>query len=235
MVAAAAERGVHVLCEKPLSLDVDSGRAATRAMHAAGRCLQVGFQRRFDPDWLAARRDVERGTLGELKLLRISHRNREHPHGGQTDRLGSLFVDMAVHDMDAARWLAGEASAVSACARPVPDADVALIVLEFESGALGLVDVVRTAAYGFECSAEVVGTTGTLRLGGRPGGVQRLTPGRVSAELPVDHIAHHERAYRTELCEFVGCVRSGRSPRVGGEDSVAALELALAAERACEH
>jgi predicted dehydrogenase len=234
MVAAAAERGRHAFCEKPLSLDAESGRAATRAMEVAGRFLQVGFQRRFDPDWLAAKREVETGALGELKLLRISHRNREHPHGGETDRLGSLFVDMAVHDMDAVRWLAGETSAVSAYARPVPVADAALIVLELESGALGVVDVVRSAVYGFECSAEIVGTAGTLRLGGRAGGLRRLTPGRSTAELPADHISHHQTAYRAELCEFVTCVRSGRRPRVGGEDSVVALELALAAERASE-
>jgi myo-inositol 2-dehydrogenase/D-chiro-inositol 1-dehydrogenase len=233
MVLAAAEAGRHVFCEKPLSLDAASGRAATHAMRDAGRCLQVGFQRRCDPNWAAAKRAIDSGELGEVRLLRISHRNREHPHGGATDRLGSLFVDMAVHDMDAARWLVGEARVVSALAPGAgTDADAALIVLEFDDGALAVVDVVRTAVYGFECSAEILGTLGTLRLEGRAGGLCKLTPGEVAAELPGDHIAGHATAYRAELCEFVECVSSGRTPPAGGEDSVAALELALAAERA---
>jgi myo-inositol 2-dehydrogenase/D-chiro-inositol 1-dehydrogenase len=228
MVVAAAKAGRHVFCEKPLSVDAASGRLATQAMRDAGRCLQVGFQRRCDPDWAAAKRAIESGDVGDVRLLRISHRNREHPHGGETRRLGSLFVDMAVHDMDAVRWLVGEARVVSA----LGGADAAVIVLELGEGALAVVDVVRTAVYGFECSAEVVGTTGTLRLDGRARGLRRLSPGRVTAELPADHIACHGPAYRAELCEFVECVSSGRRPPAGGEDSVAALELALAAERA---
>ena len=78
--------------------------------------LQVGFQRRFDPDWTRARAIVAAGGVGEVQLLRISHRNREPPHGGRSDRLGSPFVDMAVHDLDCARWLVGEVRAVSALA-----------------------------------------------------------------------------------------------------------------------
>lgn len=236
MVGEAAAGGVHVFCEKPLALDVTDARTAADLMHAAGRCLQVGFQRRFDPDWLAAKRCLDAGEVGRVELFRVSHRNRGHPHGGATDSLGSLFVDMTVHDMDSARWLVGEVSSVDAFAtRRAGGADVetAVVVLRFENGALGVIDNTRVAGYGFECSAELMGAESTLRIGTHhcSPDIQRLTAAGLSTELPGDHIQRHRAAYRAELRHFAECARSGRPSGVGGEAALAALELALAAER----
>ena len=231
MVGRAAAGSRHVFCEKPISLELAGGREALRAAEAAGVSVQVGFQRRFDPDWKRARAIVAAGGVGEVQLLRISHRNREHPHGGRTERLGSLFVDMAVHDMDCARWLVGEVRAVNALAAAAGES--ALIVLEFENGALGAIDDVRNAGYGFECSAELVGTRSTLRIatGYRASGVERLTPEGLTACLAADHLERHATAYLDELIGFVDAVRTGRSAGASGADALAALELALAAER----
>src|SRR3954453_16651489 len=153
MVIDAAGASKHAFCEKPLSLDERSGRAAARAMERAGRALQVGFHRRFDADWLAPKELVDAGEVGRVLLLRISHRNRAHPHGGSAERLGSLFVDMSVHDMDSARWMCGGGAGVGGfgCG------ETAVTVLRFESGALGVIDNTRNAVYGFECAAEVMG------------------------------------------------------------------------------
>jgi predicted dehydrogenase len=191
----------------------------------------VGFQRRFDPDWMAAKDRIDAGEVGAVRLLRISHRNRAHPHGGSTERLGSLFVDMAVHDMDCARWLVGEVTQVSAFG----DGETAVTVLRFESGALGVVDNTRTAGYGFECAAEVMGTDATLRIGtgSRAPDVERLTEDGLLVPLPADHIERHRTAYLEEMRQFVRCVEDGEPPAVGGDDAVAALALALAAERSC--
>ena len=216
MVERAAGDGRHVFCEKPLSLDVDGGERATEAARASGVCLQVGFQRRFDPDFVAAKRQIDAGEIGTVRLLRISHRNRVPPHRtGLTERLGSLFVDMTIHDFDTARWLVGEVADVSAFGA----GDMALTVLRFDTGALGVIDNTRSAGYGFECSAELVGSEATLRIGSnrRP--------------LPADHIQRHRTAYLDELRHFVACIRSGVQPCVGGDDAVVALRLSLAAER----
>jgi myo-inositol 2-dehydrogenase/D-chiro-inositol 1-dehydrogenase len=231
MVAGCAAAGKHAFCEKPLALEVRTARRAALAMRRAACRLQVGFQRRFDRDWLAAKALIDAGEVGEPRLLRVSHRNRAHPHGGRTDRLGSVFVDMSVHDLDSARWLCGEVADLTAFG----DERAALIVLHFESGALGVIDNAREAAYGFECNAEVVGSRATLRIGTSAASVdvERLTPGGRVVALPGDHIERHSDAYLAELSHFVECIESGAAPRVGGEEGVAALALALAAERAC--
>ena len=231
MVIGAARAGKHAFCEKPLSIDERGGRAAAAAMEKAGRRLQVGFQRRFDPDWMAAKRCIQTGELGAVRLLRISHRNRAHPHGGSSERLGSLFVDMSVHDMDSARWLVGEVAEVSAFA----DGETAVTVLRFDNGGLGVIDNTRSAGYGFECTAEVMGTDSTLRIGttSRAPDIERLTEDGLLVPLPADHIERHRVAYLEEMREFARCLEDGEPTAVGGEDAVAALALALAAERSC--
>lgn len=230
MVEQAAAAGKHVFCEKPLSLDAEAGHSATATARERGIRLQVGFQRRFDRDFVEAKRRIDAGELGEVLLLRISHRNRVPPHDGAlAERLGSSFVDMTIHDFDTALWLVGPVKEVSAFASP----NGAVVVARFENEALGVIDNTRRAGYGFECSAELVGTGCTLRIGwdGRAGGIERLAAGDSRVQLPADHIEHHRTAYLDEMRHFVACVRSGAQPAVGGAESVAALALSLAAER----
>jgi myo-inositol 2-dehydrogenase/D-chiro-inositol 1-dehydrogenase len=225
LVERSARAGRHVFCEKPLGFDPDAARRAVAAARAAGVALQVGFQRRFDPDWLGLREALRSGELGRLELFRGSHRNAGEPAASAD--LGDLFVDVAIHDLDAARWLGGEVTELHAADRP----GAATISLRFESGALGLIDVSRRAGYGFECSAELVGSRATARTGQARGQVELLRDGLVSAMLPADHGQRHEAAYVAEL-EHFGQVALGRAARgAGGDDAVAALKLALLARR----
>jgi myo-inositol 2-dehydrogenase/D-chiro-inositol 1-dehydrogenase len=230
LIEGAAAAGLHVFCEKPLALEPAGAQRAVSAARDAGVRLQVGFQRRFDPDFLAAKRHIDSGGVGAVQLLRIAHRNRMPPHETQlVERLGSIFVDMTVHDFDTARWLVGEVDEVTAFERKRN----AVTVLRFTNGALGIVDNSRYAGYGFECSAEIVGTDSTLRIGGRgrPLDVDVLTACGALSPVAENHIERHLTAYRDELRHFVACLREGTEPSVVGEDAVAALELALSAER----
>jgi len=186
--------------------------------------LQVGFQRRFDPDWLELGAALRADELGSLMLFRCSHRNAGEPEAGAL--LGDLFVDVAIHDLDAARWLGGEVATLHAWERT----GSACISLRFESGALGLIDVVRQARYGFECSVELVGSRAAARAGAAPR-VELLRDGRVSAAVPLDHAERHEAAYVAELAHFGEVVRGAQPRGAGGEDALAALKLALLARR----
>jgi predicted dehydrogenase len=225
LVELCAAAGKHVLCEKPLGLHPDAARQAAAAARAAGVRLQVGYQRRFDPDWLALKEALDAGELGALRLLRCSHRNAQPAD----DALGDLFVDVAVHDLDAARWLGGNVAEIFALA----SGEAATIALRFQSGALALVDVSRAARYGFECSAELVGAQATARLGWRRD-VELLRDGRASAPLPADHAERHGTAYVQELEHFAELVMGAPARGASGDDAVAALELAALAGRSAE-
>jgi predicted dehydrogenase len=225
LVRLAAGAGRHVFCEKPLGFDVNEAAAATACARGAGVVLQVGFQRRFDPGWLAVKSMLDGDELGTLELLRGSHRNAGEPHA--TEPLGDLFADVAIHDFDAARWLGGEVAELSAQARD----GAATLALRFESGALGLIDVSRRAGYGFECSAEVVGSRATARVASGSHEVELLRDGQASSPLPGDHAQRHAAAYLAELDRF-GAAVLGRCPAgPGGEEAIAALELAERARR----
>jgi predicted dehydrogenase len=225
LVETAARAGKHVFCEKPLGFDAAAAARATEACAAAGVVLQLGFQRRFDPDWLAAKDMLASGELGDLRLLRCSHRTAVRPATGA--QLGDLFADMASHDLDAARWLGGEIADVQALSND----GTATLALRFASGALGLVDVSVGAGYGFECSAEVVGTGGTARIG-QQAQVELLRDGQATRPLPSDHAQRHPLAYVLELEHFAAVVLGEPADGPGGEDAVAALRLVDAARRA---
>jgi myo-inositol 2-dehydrogenase/D-chiro-inositol 1-dehydrogenase len=228
LVERAAVAGKHVLCEKPLGFDVEAGRRAVAACREAGVALQVGFQRRFDPGWRALKDALAAGQLGELQVLRCSHRDVREPQA--TGALGDVFVDVGVHDLDAALWLGGEVSELFAVAGAGPAEAAGSIVLRFESGPLGLIDVGRRAAYGFECSAELVGTRATVRLGDATR-VELLNEGRSSFPLARSHAERHAEAYVAELDQFGETALGGPAAGAGGDDAVAALRLAQLASR----
>jgi myo-inositol 2-dehydrogenase/D-chiro-inositol 1-dehydrogenase len=144
--------------------------------------------------------------------------------------LGSIFVDVASHDLDAARWLAGEVAEVYAAAESV-DAATATLALRFESGGCGLIDVSRRAAYGFDCNVELVGSEATMRCGYHHRGAELLRDGRTSATLARDHAERHREAYVAELEHFAQVALERTAPEVGGDDALAALRMAELAAR----
>jgi len=235
MVETAAAAGRPVFCEKPLSLDRATSVRAIEAVERAGVPLQVGFHRRFDPDWAAVATRIHAGELGRITLLRTSLRDMVPPNPAYLAGSGGFFADVTVHDFDMARWLAGEVVEVSAhgiSADPafaeVGELDTAVVVLRFASGALGVVDNARAAGYGYECSTEVMGTLATARIDA-PRGPEWRTPGQVAHGTPRDFAQRFPIAYAEELDAFARCVRDGTEPLVTGRDAVAAFDLAAAA------
>jgi predicted dehydrogenase len=227
LVKAAAAAGRHVFCEKPLGLDADSCAEAVAACEAADVALQVGFQRRFDPDWQALKAALDAGEIGLLAVFLCSHRNPSPPPEGT--RLGDAFADMATHDLDSARWLGGEVREVYAAQAGA----AAVVTVRFESGAAGLIDLHRNAGYGFECRAELVGSRGTIRCGfhQRRNGAELLRESTLTAALPQDHAERHAAAYIAELEHFGGVATGQFEPAVTGRDALAALRLATLAAR----
>ncbi len=234
----ASQAGKHVFCEKPISLDRQATVDTIEAVLASGVVFQVGFHRRFDPDWVAAVDRIRAGELGDVYLFRTSLRDMTPPKPEFLAHSGGFFVDFTIHDLDAARWMVGEIVAVSAHGAAVSDPafaelgdiDTAVVVLRFENGALGVIDNSRAAGYGYECSTEVMGREATVRIDHpQYRHYEWRTPGWASHGLVRDFEQRYPWAYAEELESFARCVRDGLAPRVTAYDALAAFDLAQAA------
>jgi myo-inositol 2-dehydrogenase/D-chiro-inositol 1-dehydrogenase len=237
MVEEAAAAAKHVFCEKPIALGVEQTVRAIRAAAGAGIKFQVGFHRRFDPDWVAAAARIQTGELGDVYLFRTSLRDKRPPSMEYIAGSGGFFVDTTIHDLDTARWMIGEIDEVTAVGAALSDPafaergdlDHAVVVLRFADGALGVIDNSRSAGYGYECSAEVMGSKATVRIGHhRRVHNDWLTPGTASVDWVVDFTELFREAYLLELEDFAGAIRDDRLPAVVGEDALAAFVLAQA-------
>lgn len=240
MTEAAAAAGKHVFCEKPISLDRERTYEVIETVRSAGVKMQVGFHRRFDPDYRAAWEKISAGDIGNVYLFRTSLRDMSSPGFDYIKGSGGFFADVTLHDFDAARWLIGEIEEVTAFGaalsdpgfEEIGDIDSAVVTLRFANGALGVIDNSRVAGYGYECSSEIMGSEGTLRVDNhRRVAVQTLTPDRVCQDYVSDFVERFADAYREEMDHFVRAVRSGEDPEVSGADAASAFVLAQAAER----
>ncbi len=241
-VHAAAAAGKHVFCEKPPALTLADADAAIAVARRKGVAFQVALNRRFDPAFVAAYERVTAGAIGKPILFRSLSRDRESPplnfyKGGA----GPIFVDMGMHDFDAARWLMSDevsevhaygAALVSRDAAQFGDFDTAVANLRFAGGALGQVEALRQSVYGYDIRAEVVGTEGTVQIGDlRQTGITVLKRDGIRHDAVPGFIERYQDAYLNELRSFVQCVQAGLPVRVTGEDARSALAIALAADR----
>jgi predicted dehydrogenase len=145
---------------------------------------------------------------------------------------------MGIHDMDLARWLMGEVSSVYAIGdvlaypemKPIGDVDNAICTLSFASGALGVVDLSRSAVFGYDIRTEILGTRGTLQVG-----YLRETPLMVLTKEGVTHdtvpyfMERFGQSYVDQLQNFVDHVIGGKPPAITCDDGIAALRISLAA------
>ncbi len=241
--AAVARAGKPLFLEKPIAQDLEAGRQLVRAVQEAGVPAQVGFQRRFDPAYLRAKSHLTQGRLGRLWTFRAVGRDPGPIPLAFLRSSGGVFLDMAIHDLDTARWLMGEVAEVRAIGGAVADpalaeyglADTAVATLRFLSGALGTVEVSWRNAYGYEVRAEVVGERGKLSLEvDRSPELNLYDATGGHFERPSGFEARFERAYQAELAAFVDGIRRGAPLSPDPVDALASLELALAAQRALE-
>jgi myo-inositol 2-dehydrogenase / D-chiro-inositol 1-dehydrogenase len=240
LVTRAALAGKAVFCEKPVSLDRPATVDTLAAVGSVGVPFQVGFHRRFDPDWVAATERIRAGELGEVYLFRTSLRDMRSPDPAFLASSGGFFVDVTIHDLDTARWMVGEVVELTATGAALSDPrfaelgdiDTALVTLRFASGALGVIDNSRSAGYGYECSTEVVGSAATVRVENPPPRHYRwLTAGSDARGIPRDFQERFPDAYAAELEGFARAVLTGAPVAVGGADALAAYDLAVAADR----
>ena len=243
MVEGALASRKAIFCEKPLSISLDEAIAIRQAVGASGVFFQMGFMRRFDRGFAAAKRRLEEGVIGDAVVFKSTSRDPYRPSIEYADprSSGGLILDMGIHDCDLARWYMGDVAAVQAVggllAYPelgaVGDIDNAVISLIFASGRLGVIDITRNGIYGYDIMAELLGTKGTLRVGYlRETPLMVMTKGQVATDTVPYFMERFAEAYTVQLENFAQNVLNDREPPITVEDGVAALVVALAATQA---
>lgn len=241
MIEEAAAAGKHIFCEKPLSFDLQSTYRALTAATQAGVHLQVGFNRRFDRNFARVRAAVNEGAIGQPHIIKITSRDPEPPSEAYIQVSGGIFMDMAIHDFDLARFLSGsEVTEVHAQGATLihpmfaahGDIDTAVTTLVFESGAIGVIDNSRKAVYGYDQRVEVFGSGGVIRAENEyQNTTQLMTERGVHGDLPkYFFLDRYQQAYVDELDSFVLAVGSNTPVPVSGLDGFAAELIAHAAK-----
>lgn len=242
VVIEAARGGKAIFCEKPIALSLAEAEEMLEAVRSAGVFLQMGFQRRFDAGYVAAKEKVDAGVIGDPVLLVSTSRDPFRPPVEFCDPRvsGGLIADMGIHDFDVARMFLGEVRRVSAIGgtlaypelKAVGDIDNAIVHMVFENGALGVVMLSRNAVFGYDIRAEIWGTRGSLQIGYfRQTPVLVMTSEGITHDVVPHFMQRFEKAYLAQIQDFVDNVLGGRPPRVTGADAVAALRISLAATK----
>ena len=239
LAVAAARAGKHVFCEKPMALSVADADRVIDAVRAAGVVLQVGFNRRFAPDWVAARVLIEDGRVGTPRLLRSLTRD---PGGFEPARVapGTIFLETLIHDFDTLRFLnpGSEATHVHTFADALVEPtwrdrgllDTAVVTVRFGNGAVGTAEACFEASYGYDVRGEVLGAGGMVTMGdGRRTGMTFSGPAGRLVDTARGDQELFAGAYVAEMAAFTDAVRTGAPSTVTGEDARAALAIALAA------
>ena len=241
-IEEAAQAGKHIFCEKPIALDLAAIDRALAAVDTAGVKLQIGFNRRFDPNFQRVRELVAAGRIGEPHLLRITSRDPAPPPIEYIRVSGGIFLDMTIHDFDMARFLIGsEVSEVYAvgAVRVDPaigeagDVDTATVTLRFENGVIGVIDNSRQAVYGYDQRVEVFGSGGMVAVSNEtPDSAVVSDKHGVHGPLPLFFfVERYTRAYIAELKAFVRCILDDTPPPVTGLDGRMPVVMGHAATR----
>lgn len=243
---AAAERGCHLLIEKPLSHTTQGGETLKCITNRERLVVMVGCNMRFHPALKAIKRALDERLIGTV-LTAEAHcgsylpdwrpgRDYRSCYSAHEAQGGGVILDL-IHELDYLFWFFGKVQAVSAfvdkrSALEIECEDVADVLLRFRSGLVAQVHldyVQRIPTRG----CRVVGQEGTLVWDNEKGRVTLLTQSiqeQVLWEQPQSY--DRNEMYVDELEHFLGCIKSGRTPLISLEDGEVVLQVALAAKTA---
>lgn len=242
LIELAARAGKAILCEKPIDLDLGRVRACRDAIKGFDVPIQIGFNRRFDPGFRAARDARDSGEIGRLEQVVITSRDPGMAPRAYMATSGGIFRDMTIHDFDLARFMLGDEpvevfATGSALVDPTigpefGDVDSVMIVMRTADGKLCHINNSRRASYGYDQRVELHGSEGMVRTENRkPHELQRFGARATGVSEPYLNffIERYAEAYDAEIAAFVASVRDGTPVQSTFDDGYRALALAEAA------
>ncbi len=243
----AASAGKHIFCEKPMALTLAECEEMTAAADRKSVLLQMGFMRRFDPAFEAAKARIDAGEIGRPLLVKsLTHGpGLPPPWARDMSKSNGMLAEVNSHDWDSIRWLAGSNfqrvfAEVANSKRAVHgiDAphfyDTALVQIRLDNGTLGEISGICPCEYGYDSRVEIIGERGLLQVGDLRGQATLVCTNREQGLVTPIYRTWPERfadAYVREMRHFLDCIRSGTRPRIGGEDGRWAVAGVLAATK----
>ena len=236
-----AQAGKHIFCEKPIALDPEIIKNALAEVDKSGVKFQIGFNRRFDPNFSAVQHQVASGALGDPHIIRITSRDPAPPPAEYVAGSGGMFLDMTIHDFDMARFLSSsEVTEVHAYGAVLVDPeigkagdiDTAVISLKFANGALGIIENSRKAVYGYDQRVEVFGAKGTAMADNNtPTSMIVLNESGTIRDKPLYFfLERYKTAFVAEMQAFVDAIREDKPTLVSGKDGLVPVLIAMAAK-----
>lgn len=240
IIVEAAEAGKHIFCEKPVDHDLAKIDAALVAVEKAGVKLQIGFNRRFDPNFRKVREMIAANKVGIPHILRITSRDPAPPPIEYIKVSGGIFLDMTIHDFDMARYLMGcevteiyvaGGVMVDPAIGEAGDIDTAIITLRFENGAIGTIDNSRKAVYGYDQRVEVFGSGGMVATNNNTpdSHIYSNADGVLSALPLYFFLERYAESFTQEMREFVASIQNDTTPPVIGMDGRIPVIMCMAA------
>jgi predicted dehydrogenase len=245
LVETALRQGCHVLTEKPMAPSLDAAQTMIRQAREAGKIHAVVQNRRFVPGVRRIRRLIESGALGQVTALHCDFFVGAHFGGFREEMDNVLLLDMAIHTLDAARFMAGTAPEAVYCLETNPPGSwyrhgaAANAIFEFGEN---IVFTYRGswsaegANTSWEASWRIVGTKGTLLWDGEDGWQAHTVAGYDGFFRPLEPIAIPEPAdpdethgHASVIAEFLDAIEQGRQPETAGEDNIRSLAMVFAA------
>lgn len=242
LITACIERGIPVLSEKPIDLNMSRIDELRPQVRLAASPVAIGFNQRFDPAIAEVRRRVVGGEIGEIEQLAITSRDPGPPPAAYIAVSGGIFRDMTIHDFDLARFFVGEIEEVTAVgsrlfdagAREHDDFDTVVVTLKARTGAIVTITNSRHSSYGYDQRIEAFGAGGLLNVENVPASLvtaSNATHAAARGPYVEQFLERYASAYANELDSFVDLVRDDASTSPTFEDGRAAQVIAEAAHR----
>jgi predicted dehydrogenase len=242
--ALAAENKKHVFLEKPMALNLQECDGIIKVTEQNGVILQLGFMRRFDPEFVVAAQRIEAGEIGQPMMIKSNTHGPGLPPPWARDLRTSngMLAEVNSHDWDTTRWLMGsnplrvytEVANFKGAANNVDTPhfyDNVLVNIKFESGGLGIISGVCPCGYGYDARVEIIGDQGIMQIGELKGQAVVVCTNRDQGLItPIFRTwpQRFEWAYINELEHFATCIQNETKPRIGGVEGRWAVAGVLA-------
>ena len=242
IILECCKRNIHVFCEKPVDLNIHKIADLKNEIAQAGIRFQVGFNRRFDPDFKALKSKILLGKVGQVHQITFFSRDPGLPNMEFIKTSGGMLFDQTIHDFDMARYLSGSevtdvfttgSVRVDQRLHDYNDIDTATTILKLENGITCTIINSREAIYGYDQRIEVFGTHGNLR-------VKNVTEhglqfdgknGNTNAPPMAFFLERYAASYKIEVNDFIRAIIEKKEPTATIDDALEATKIAIAAQK----